>query len=397
MPSRYAIVKRGRHSGVMLFVLAAGSFNASAQAARFPALAATADLRIDAAAHGLTAASAIAIGPAGQIIVGQSYNGKTIRGFDSTGRPLPWTVPTGSRNAEIAAATSIGWLGNDFVVNDPTFDQFAVVTLAGKVTKSLGVPKIVRPALADRRKYPTISDANPLAVYADRSLLALLSPEGPSMDAPQFDRSVRHLVRVSENGSIIRTVATVPLAHGVETFRGGQLPPVLTRLLPGRLWHVSSSGKRIVVASTKPAGRDSVAVRVTVIGEAADTVVSTTFSLRLQPIPKAVKDSASRARAAMPRGRRGAASPAANSPEVLEFYPPIKSVHVGRDFSVWLETVDAAGVRYLVLDARGAIVGTFTGSPTFHLLEADRSHVWGIEGGANAASAIVRYKVGASK
>jgi hypothetical protein len=394
MPSRYAIVKPGRHAGVMLIALAIGSSIASAQASRFPALVATPDLRIPAAPHALTAVSAIGIGPAGQIIVGQTILGKTIRGFDSTGKPFPWTVPTGSRNAEISSTTSIGWFGADFVVTDPAFDQFAVVTLAGKVTKSIGVPGLVRPAIADRRKFPTISEATPLAVYADRSMLALLDP-GPSINAPQFDRSVRHIVRVSENGSIVRTVATVPLAAGAEAVRTAQLGPVLSRLLPTRLWHVSPSGSRIAVVSSKPVGRDSAAVRLTVIGEAGDTVATAAFTVRLQPIPKAVRDSAERSRAPALRGRPGAT--ATTGIDVPEFYPPVKSVRVGRDFSVWLEAVDGAGRRYLVLDPRGAIVGTFTGSPTFRVLEADQSRVWGIEGDATKPTAIVRYRLSRPK
>jgi hypothetical protein len=50
-----------------------------------------------------------------------------------------------------------------------------------------------------------------------------------------------------------------------------------------------------------------------------------------------------------------------------------------------------------VLDQRGAILGTFTGSPTFRILEAERSRVWGVEGDANNVMAIVRYRVGATK
>ena len=159
----------------------------------------------------------LTVGPSGEIIVASGQLSGAIRGFDSTGKPLSWTLPFGNiLDSEIRWVWRMGWIGNSLWVADPGFTQIALIDRGGKVTKSLEYPSWVRPAWADRRKFPVFGGLEPLAVYADGSWLVRPSRERSLVSTPEYDKSYSYLLRISESGSIVKLIARIP--------HGGALP-----------------------------------------------------------------------------------------------------------------------------------------------------------------------------
>jgi hypothetical protein len=111
------------------------------------------------------------------------------------------------------------------------------------------------------------------------------------------------------------------------------------------------------------------------------------------PIPRAKNDSAI-ARALEPFASRPEFVTAYRNLEVLREYPPVRSILVGRDKTIWLELWTAAAERsWLVLDARGNQVATLKLPPTISVVAADMSNVWGLDTDEFGAQGIARYKL----
>ena len=165
----------------------------------------------------------VAAGPDGRIVVaGRAANGE-IRGYDSAGTMSPWKLAVGrADSAEIMYPSRVGWVDGTTTmwINDPGYRQIVLVDGRGRISKSIEYPSWLHPHWADRRAYPVFAAMEPMAVYADSSMLVLPLRERSLIDTPGYDHSVQHLLRVSRNGAIERAVATLPLEQGRVVARG---------------------------------------------------------------------------------------------------------------------------------------------------------------------------------
>src|SRR4051812_38484233 len=192
-----------------LLAAAAGSATAqtTAKPKTSPGLGVVEDLRIPLAEVRAQRGTIILVGSDGRMIAAPQWGGDMIA-FDSTGKPLPGKQPVGGpKDPEITFIAALGWVGKTMWVHDPRSDQIALVDPQLKVTKSLETPKWVRPTWADRRKYPVFARFEPLAVYPDGSWLVVPSSERSLVDTPDYDKSMRYFLRVTESGSIQRAIA----------------------------------------------------------------------------------------------------------------------------------------------------------------------------------------------
>ncbi len=382
--------------------LAAGALSAQRGPARPIALQAMPDLRIDAIKERVPDVALVAVGPDGRIVVAPAYGQMGIVGFDSTGKRFPWKVATGnSDSVEIRSATAIGWQWPNMFVIDPSYKQFSVIGPQGKVLKSIEYPSWVRPAWADRRKFPVFARMDALGMYPDGSMLVLPRSDTSPLDTPEYDTKSTYFVRITAAGTIQRTIAKIPLEAG-SSFQGrggnmrerggrGMMMDVSTST-PDRLWAASTNGSRVVVVSAPTTGRDSGMIRVTTLSDHGDTVFSRTYPYTPVKVSQKTVDSA------LARARRGGAGNAELN--ALKGTNPVANVHVGRDQTVWLTLHETdQGKPYLALDAHGEPLGTVIMPPSFTLQEADHDHIWGIErdGRTVGATAIVRYRLVAKR
>ncbi|OGU02490.1 MAG: hypothetical protein A2W29_14100 [Gemmatimonadetes bacterium RBG_16_66_8] len=132
-----------------------------------------------------------------------------------------------------------------------------------------------------------------------------------------------------------------------------------------------------------------------VFGPAGDTLLFRRYPFEGVPIPAAVADSVMSAR----ERQLGA-----NSPELAaafrkgarlpRIHPPVASLIVGRDGTVWMERPGDAGRRvYFVVDSLGEPVGTIDLPRNATVSAAERGRIWVLERDENDVQSIVRYGI----
>jgi hypothetical protein len=354
-------------------------------------------LRIDLAREEVIL-GAMAVAPDGRIIMApaRGRGARTpIKAFDSTGRRLPWTIPTGRGDSvEISSVSRLGFMGTTLYVVDQGFDHFALVSNQGVVTKSIELPSLVRPTWADRRRFPIFESLEPIALYPDGSMLVYpLSPRSV-LATPDFDSTTSYLMRVNASGAIQQVVARTPR----ETAPGFQMLPGVERFVVPRLWAVAANGSRIAVVAAPQNGRDSTTITVTMLNDRGDTM----FVRRLEHAPvrvtQAQVDSAI-ARGGVSAERIGTVARGRGrlvvGQQIPATLPPVTAIVIGRDQSVWLALAETReGQPYVGWDSRGDPLGTFTAPRTMRLTVADRTTGWFVERSIpTSPGAVVRYRI----
>ena len=369
----------------------------AASQARPPQLRAVQDLRIEKGFTTGTRLATVLPGPAGELMVTPLQTVGTIAGFDSTGRPLSWSVSIGGRESELRWVSRMGWSGNTLWVADPGYEQIALIDRAGKVTKSLEYPAWIRPSWADRRKYPVFEGLEALALYSDGTWLVRPTGDEVSLtSAPEYDKNYHYFMRVGENGSIKRVIG--------RAFRDDPFMEIKSRgterrvTVPFRgaavVWNVAADGSRIVIAATSYRGADSATYRVTALGERGDTAFSRKFPYSPVPITKKSVDSS------VARFSRtvGDLSPEQVrdlvAKQIPPSYPAVQEVVVGRDKTTWLGLhATGADREWIILDPAGAAIGTVALPKQVTVRAADRNQAWAVESNGENVVAVLRYKI----
>jgi len=272
------------------------------------------------------------------------------------------------------------------------------VDRAGKVTKSLELPSFVRPAWADRRKYPVFARHFALALYRDGTWLVRPFEERSVMSTPEYDKKFSYAMRVDENGAIQRVVARFPrdedmLDLSARKSRWTSRIPFHDRTF----WEVSEDGSRIV-ATWRNRGADSATFQVAALGEKGDTIFSKKFPFTPVAIAKKSVDSA------LTKFNRSIADMSVEelralvAKQIPPTYPPVLDLVPGRDNTTWVElrSTNADQHQWMALDATGAVIGLVALPKGFVLRAADRDHVWGYDSDVDRVKALVRYKIVAS-
>jgi hypothetical protein len=345
------IRRKALHAALALLVPAAAFGQAASKAKSPPTLGIVEELRVPLPDARAQRGSALLVGADGRMISIPLWGGEMVA-FDSTGKQLPYKQTIGGpTDPEIRYAERFGWFGKTMWVWDPPSSQIALVDQQLKVTKSLEIPTWIRPTWADRRKYPVFGRMNPLALYPDGSWL--VGPTNPKslVDTPDYDKTKTYIVRVTESGSIQRTIAKVPwlpnAPRGVPAEKGKQVSP-----RNFAFWNANSDGSRILFGIPSTVAGDSNHV-LTLINAQGDTLYS----------------------------------------RPMLFTDPVAAARVGRDGSVWLQLRTRTGDRtWLTLDPSGQPRGTVTFENNTLVHDADGSRIWTTERVGNT-QLLVRYKV----
>jgi hypothetical protein len=362
-------------------------------------LTATEEWAIDGKTQPIGGTAWILIAPDGRVIAAPAFTGGRIVAFDSLGRKPQWQLPVGhNRDLEIRFVNRIGWTGTQLWVSDRGYEQIALIDERGKVTKSLETPAFARPTLSDRKKYPVLTSMDPLARYADGSMLVRPVDKANVFETPEFDSTSTSLLRVSSGGIIQGVIATYPADPAVSFDVGGETHRRPIPMHPRTAWNVSPDGMRLVFISTALTGADSGTFRVVTLNERGDTVYAKRFPFSAMPVSQWQKDSAL-ARVPAVRGVAIQQVRFALGPKMPKIFPPVLSAVIGRDHATWIALRAPAGdtshTPWLVLDARGEPVGMTKLPRRTVVLAVDRNHAWGMLRAAqmNSTRALMRYRL----
>jgi hypothetical protein len=205
----------------------------------------------------------------------------------------------------------------------------------------------------------------------------------------------RPLVRVTADGQFVKVVAWRPqlprcsVSFPTPTGSGNAQIPFCA----GPLDAVSADGDRVALVTGTTATATAGSYRVTVIGANADTIFTRMVPFRPVAIPRVKYDSAVAERMAV-LGNRPGFTEAYRSLPLLTHYPPVRSILIGHDKTIWLEMWTAAAERsWQVLDARGNPFATAKFPATVTILAAELTAAWGVETDVDGLQSVVRYKL----
>ncbi len=356
----------------------------------------------------------VAIGPDGRTVLAPANNwGGQLLVFDSAGAALPWALTAGrGDSADIGIASRVGWLNGTGTmwIGDPMYRQIALVDGQGKVLKSVENASWIHPTWSERHLYPIYGTMEPLAVYADQTMLVLPGRERSLISTPTFDKSVTHLFRTTLSGAIQRTVATVPTrdvsridlrSAGVPAGPGGRgmsFRSFVVPFVPRTFWSVSSDGLRIAVAAYGVTPADSGTVRVTMLNDHGDTVYNRRYPYVAARVGKdRVEQYLSGVRGLDPNMAARLRDSVTNRVPLFQSF--LTGLFVGHDHSAWVLLRPASDTakeqRALVLDARGDVAGVVDLPADENPAAVSLDRLWTLRPGGRGrgAGALVRYLV----
>jgi hypothetical protein len=375
-----------------------------AQHPQLPEIRFEPELTVDVGKMAIGRYSQILVDRKGRMFVATGQWDGELVGFDSSGKPLGWRVPVGRRNnREIGWIDSWGFAGDSVWINDRMYSQLVVLGDSGKIARSIERPTWLRPGWSDRKKYPLFSGLEWLASYSDGTVLVRPGRRRAIIDAPDYDRSALHLLRATDDGRILRTIAKLPsyatelpnnfaitvlLRDGVE--RKSFLVPFVARTA----YRVSHDGQRIVIAEASRT--DSGVVHVTMLNADGDTLFTRRYGSEATRITKEQVEQRLSGIAAFGKYSADWIKDTLRK-HIPAFDSRLMQVQIGIDYSTWLWfRQPVPGAVALVLDPQGNAVGWATFPPGTRLTGLSLDRIWAIEKDPNSrfrdAAVLVRLK-----
>lgn len=360
-----------------------------------------ADLRIrgDAPGAEFTWIAAIAVASDGTMYTLHPAEGRVLV-WSAAGQPIGSFAGPGQGPGELLHPEDLGWLRDSIWVSDPGAGRFNVYDRAGHFDLAIR-PGAPRPAGST---FPL----RPIAPLFDGSLLSATSVPA-SVDALGGGER-RPLVRLTREGTILDTVATLPARRTVLAVHDPDAPDsvALYTFQPypdAPLFGISRADSSLVIVLREVPGgtTDSIPARVLKIDLLhSDTLFARTLRFRARAEDTAavhafVRTWAERAmRSSGPRpgsrreaerwvraGLRKPVAPAA-----------IDALGTGRDGSIWLlRGSDMEPHTARVLDAGGRDLWTVQLPSEVRLLAADTTCVWGTYADSAGVPWLLRYRI----
>ena len=333
----------------------------------------------------------VAIGRDQAVYIGDATG--VVRLFEADGRLTRSFGRSGQRSGEFVQLSSIGWLGDTLWVID---DALRRVTFFEPTGRLLTSARLTVPGTTGES-----SPAVPFALLANGSAAAIMRPNPTS--SVRLGRPRAAIVRASRRGMPIDTFATVDVDETAIQGRDRIARPLPQPFSDAALVAATPDGMGIIVVE-RPAATAPGIAHYHVRRYAADGTVafSTDHPYTAVPLPRPTVDSvltelvARQARGfAGPRAADTVVRAALNTPS---FVPPVASVLVGRDGSIWLahralDARPALSPTYDVLDSTGRRVATLALPRPGRIVAADLTTVWVAEAGERDAITVVRYPV----
>ena len=351
------------------------------------------ELRIDGVEHEFVLIGylgGVAVRDDGTIAVRQGQDNR-IRFFTADGEPAGTFGGPGEGPGEFRGMGRLGWLADTLWVLDPRTARITLIGPDFTLGRIVPVPTQARPAASEAGRIPSFPFSIPLTLHADGTFLSWLDP-GLLPGVPEDFRQVSVFATVTAEGLVRDIHARIrqPDGASVMSEAGVVGVPFVHRVQ----YAVAPDGSRMAIA--EGAGDDAGgSVRISALDMRGDTLFSRIYPFDPVPIPQNVRDSTMTARESELRAR---------SPELADafrdrarppaIYPPVTSLVVGNDGSIWIERPDTGGERvYFAIAPDGEPLGTVELPRSSRLASADRTRVWILERDENDVESVVRYRV----
>jgi hypothetical protein len=326
-----------------------------------------------------------------------------VRVFDHDGRDIRSLGRQGGGPGEFQDISSLGLLGDSVYVIDQRAGRATVYAANGSLAYTFRLPllPVGRP----------FSGAQPIALLPGSRVLAM--PQLESSRLPANHPLSLHLPILigDREGAVHRVIAHTTVGSSVLMFRVSGRTIMRTGSAAGRvfgdhgLFRVARDGSSVVLVDRTAATRSEYGeFRVTkVSGLTGDTVWSSAYPYRPQaPSDVLVENVLGREAESLRRyypsldAARAAVARVVATPR---FLPPVTSLTLGGDGTIWLEQRDPVQERlsWTVLDSNGAIVARVESELwALRLLAVTGAVLWGAVEDEDDVSYLVRFSVAES-
>lgn len=339
----------------------------------------------------LSRVGSLVVGREGSIYVSQPQEA-TIKVFDSQGGYRADIGRDGGGPGEFRNLTGMGWLGDTLWVADSRLRRVSFFSPDGTYWGSMpldyvpagrsGVPIAVDGLLQGAAVVgqPVVETQLALGRQLAEMPIVLMNGSGTTITLAVRDlRRFRYLVQ-TERGVTVSTYQPLDDSPLVQTAPNGASVVVVERS-----------------AATHP---DDSQFRVTKLLPTMDTVFSRQVDYVPVRVPASVLDSVlNRAVESIRRlygNLRDARSGARAALYLPKFYPPVTSIAVSSEGTVWLrrEAMAADSVHWDVLDGRsGRLLTTVTAPAGLEIFEVQRDRLWGVETDQFDVPYVVGYAI----
>ena len=351
-----------------------------------PRIRLTEEWRIDGDSADLVPIDWLAVRRDGSIAVSQEQL-SSVRFFDAKGVAIGALGRKGSGPGEFELLNWAGFVGDTLWVLDWRQHRLTLIGPNRELVRTVPVP-VSAHAGKGNTSLPDFGLVAPEAVYSDGSFLArVVHPVGPNA-SKRDDGLVTHAL-LTANGTIIKLVSEYDgsgTAISISTSNGGGAgAPVPFPTAP--IYKVSPDGSRIAIVSVSG---ETIIVRM--VASSGSPLFERRYGFKGVTIPKSVGDSAI---AVILKSIRNPELVAAFRKQVTipRFYPPITSIVLDRDGSVWLgERPLSNGVSYMVLAPDGKLVGRATLPAKAEIVAVDGKKVWAVLTDELDVQSVVCYR-----
>lgn len=340
------------------------------------------ELRIGGEAADFTKVLWLAVSRTGTMIVAQPMDGN-LRVYDAAGRPLKTLGRSGGGPREFGAVGMSGWTGDSLWVHDASLARLSFV----RPDNTLGEPRLppsVPSAALPKEIVGMALGTAPSAVYPDGSALFRLSAPGRTDANRDIGRREAYWL-IDAKGQAKQVVLGSDSEICTVHFEGGFLFRPFCR---ETLLRESPDGMHLAAVDQL---NDST-VEVAMMRRDGGVIWKRRVNLLPMPMTNAAWDSiiSTRVRPTTPPAARSAW----RDLKAPSKFPPVRTLLVGRDGSLWLEGWGKNVRPWTALRPDGSVLGVVNLPGRAKLAVADVKQIWTIELDQDDLPSIVRYRVG---
>jgi hypothetical protein len=366
---------------------------------RVPVLTAKEELRIDANDQDLSSVGFILPARDGSMAVAQPSD-HLIRFFSATGQPAGTFGREGEGPGEFRNMGAAGTVGDTLWVLDMGNARTVYVGPDHKLLRSTRLAQSLKATPTDSAGLAGIMGGIPVnGVYRDGTFLTrLYLPKNAPKPSWYPDGAAGSPVVIASPAGVFRRLIAIeppspPECQKNGTMNGGTWGAVVPFCFAGQE-DIATDGSRIAFARGTNATEAQASYQVIVIAATADTLVARNYSYHPIPISQHVSDSVRD----LLTSRPGMAPQLVDAFRKMSFpptFPPLHSVLVGRDGTIWVEEWAAdANHHWRILDPEGSPIGALTLPHNIRVSIAERNRFWGISTDADGLQSVVRYRIG---
>lgn len=353
------------------------------------------DLRVDGAAHGLTATPTIFVAKDGSIAVPQPLSrevvffrgdGGLIARFGSSGQYNGWFANIGFGLG--------GWLADTLWIYDASRRRFSLLTTGGILSRSFR-PAVWRLAGQNREIGGTrLLYFEPAALLDGGRVVGFGILDSPV--EPASRRRQRALLFADTSGGVFETALPLPNEDvRVSSGSEGAMFDALVPFAPRALWSLAPLGGLIVSAVPEHGSGATVRFRVSLTSTTGATIGTRLLELQTSFIAKRVADSAIAA-IQLPMGTPPTAK--ADIERLVRDkmpvrFPGVVRLLVGRDSIVGLVVEAGSAGEIILLDRHAGVIGRLHLPPRATPVAIGRDFLWVIDATKSGVPSLVRFRI----